>query len=112
MVAVDRRSEQPVAHADPWPICQLHPGLARVAPLLAVEVTGAEEDEELMREKAAWYLRAGAQIVWIALPELHQVVVLTNAGTERYPLGDTLPEHAALPGLTPHVDDLFQQITR
>jgi Uma2 family endonuclease len=88
----------------------LHSGLARVAPILAVEVAGADEDEDRMREKADWYLRAGVRIVWIVLPDAREIVVITGTGMERYHRGETLPEHPALPGLAPRVDEFFYQI--
>jgi hypothetical protein len=41
-------------------------GLRRVAPVLAVEVAGADEgdSEKALREKADWYLGGGIAVVW------------------------------------------------
>jgi Uma2 family endonuclease len=83
----------------------------RVPPILAVEVAGEDEDEQVLRDKAAWYLGAGVQIVWIVLPEPREVVVITGTGEHRCRLGETLPPHPALPDLTPLVDEFFVQIS-
>jgi Uma2 family endonuclease len=39
-------------------------GLRRAPPVLAVEVAGVDDTVELLREKAAWYLAQGTQVVW------------------------------------------------
>lgn len=85
--------------------------LRRVPPLLAVEVAGEDEDEPALRDKAAWYLGAGVQVIWIVLPEQREVVVITGTGEHRCRLGETLAPHSALPDLTPRVDDFFVQIS-
>ena len=83
----------------------------RVPPVLAVEVAGEDEDEPVLRDKAAWYLGAGVQVVWLVLPEQREVVVLTGTGERRCRCAETLPPHPTLPDLTPHVDDFFVQIS-
>ena len=83
----------------------------RVPPVLAVEVAGEDEDEAVLRDKAAWYLGAGVQIVWIVLPEQREVVVITVADEHRCRVGETLTPHPALPGLAPRADDFFVQIS-
>jgi Uma2 family endonuclease len=84
--------------------------LRRRPPLLAVEVAGDDEPEALLREKARWYLDAGAEIVWLVLPESREVVVMTAAGASRFARTDALPEHPALPGLCARVAELFVQL--
>ena len=84
--------------------------LQRVAAVLAVEVAGEDEDEPVLRDKAAWYLGAGVQVVWLVLPERREVVVIMAGGDQRWRLGDTLPFDAALPDLTPRVDEFFVQL--
>lgn len=83
----------------------------RVPPVLAVEVAGEDEDEAVLRDKAAWYLGAGVQVVWIVLPEQREVVVITGSGEQRCRLGEIVPPHPALPDLAPRVDDFFVQIS-
>ena len=83
----------------------------RVPPILAVEVAGEDEDEPALRDKAAWYLGAGVQVVWIVLPEQREVVVITGVGEHRCRLGEILAPHSALPDLTPRVADFFVQIS-
>ena len=89
-------------------------GFRRVPPLLAVEVAGAEEGdtEADLRAKAQWYLRVGVEIVWLVLPEPREVLVITNDGEVRLGLGQRIPPHARVPGLSPLVDELFVQIGR
>jgi Uma2 family endonuclease len=86
------------------------PGYSRVAPVLAVEVAGAEEDEAMLREKARWYLDAGVAVVWIVLPATREVVVITRDGELRRRDGETMPEPPALPDLTPNAGDFFAQL--
>jgi Uma2 family endonuclease len=86
-------------------------GLQRRAPILAVEVAGRYEPEQLLRDKARWYLDAGVQVVWLVFPETRDVLVVTPAGEARFGPGNRLPEHAELSGLIPDVDDLFVQVS-
>jgi Uma2 family endonuclease len=83
----------------------------RVPPILAVEVAGEDEDEMVLRDKAAWYLGAGVPIVWIVLPDAREVLVITPTEQHRRRLGETLPADPALPELTARVDDFFVQIS-
>ena len=87
------------------------PGLRFVPPVLAVEVTGRDESERALRDKARWYLAAGVPIVWLLLAEVREVVVVTEAGASRCRSGERLPPHPLLPGLEPAVDELFVQVS-
>jgi Uma2 family endonuclease len=87
-------------------------GLRRVPPVLAVEVAGKDEPPQLQLDKAAWYLRHGVEVVWVLVPRIRRVIVLTGKGSAELGLGDRLPAHPSLPGLEPLVDDLFNQIRR
>ena len=82
----------------------------RVAPLLAVEVAGEDEDEPVLREKARWYLNVGVKVVWIVLPESRAVVVISGSKERRCRIGESLPPEKVLPGLSPRVDEFFIQI--
>ncbi|MBI1818050.1 MAG: Uma2 family endonuclease [Deltaproteobacteria bacterium] len=86
-------------------------GLRRVPPVLTIEVAGADEAEDLLREKALWYLNAGIEAVWVVLPEPRAVLVITASGEARFHLGDQLPPIPSLPGLTPQVGDFFTQLS-
>ena len=90
---------------------QSSPGFARVAPVLAVEVSGEREGETSLREKARWYLAKGSEVVWLVLAEPTEVIVLTAAGECRCGLDDALPEHPSLPGLAPRVGEFFRNLT-
>jgi len=87
------------------------PGVARVPPLLAVEVGGRDEGEAELRQKARWYLDVGVAVVWILLPKEREVLVVTRAGESRHRMGERLPGDSRLPDLAPLVDDLFAQIS-
>jgi Uma2 family endonuclease len=84
--------------------------LRRAAPILAVEVAGRDETEEVLAEKAAWYLGHGVHAVWVVLPEPREVVVWTAEGAQRVAAAETLPQTPALPGLAPRAAELFVQI--
>lgn len=86
--------------------------LQSVPPVLAAEIAGEDEDEEVLREKADWYLRHGVAIVWVILPETREVLVLRNDGDTRRSRGQRLPEVPQLPGLAPEVERFFVQIDR
>jgi Uma2 family endonuclease len=85
-------------------------GFRRTPPILAVEVAGDDEPEDLLRTKAAWYLAAGVRVVWLVFPTSRSVVVITKSGESRHGSGETLPEQSQLAGLAPNVDELFVQI--
>ena len=85
-------------------------GFAVVPPLLAIEVAGQDDREPYLREKAAWYLARGVEIVWLVLPDTRKVVVLTAGQERRYRIGESLAANVVLPGLTPAVADFFRQL--
>jgi Uma2 family endonuclease len=79
----------------------------KTAPVLAVEVQGEEDTLDALREKAAWYLAHGTATVWLVLPGVNVVLVVTEAGEKRIREKDRLPEPAGLPGLNPPAADIF-----
>lgn len=85
-------------------------GYRRVPPILAIEVAGQQDREELLRQKAEWYLGHGVSVVWLILPERREVIVLEPERETRYGLGQQIAEHVELPGLSPAVDRLFRQL--
>ena len=82
----------------------------RVPPLLAVEVAGREEGEPELRRKASWYLDHGVHVVWVVLPAVREVLVITRDGERCCMAGEALPEHPDLPGLGPVVERFFRQL--
>jgi len=84
--------------------------LPRVAPLLAVEVAGRDEDRDAMLEKARWYLDRGVATVWIIVPRARTVSVVDAAGITDHGYGAVLPEPRGLPELSVRVDALFDQL--
>jgi len=85
-------------------------GFARTPPVLAVEVAGADEPLELLREKARWYLDHGVETVWLIAPQTRAVEVVTAAGVSLIESEGQMPEPASLPGLRPLVADFFRQL--
>lgn len=85
-------------------------GFRQVAPLLAVEVAGQDEGEPELCAKARWYLDHGVAVTWLVLPESREVLVRTAAAEQRFPVGDRLPAHPALPGLCPTVREFFTKL--
>jgi Uma2 family endonuclease len=81
-----------------------------VAPVLAVEVSGTDEEEDVLRLKARWYREHGVAIVWLVLPETREVVVIDESGDQRCAIGEELPPRAELPGLRPAVAAFFSQL--
>ena len=83
----------------------------RVPPLLAVEVAGGDEEPEAMLlDKAGWYLRRGVPVVWIVLPAVREIVVVTARGQSRHGIGERLPGCPALPHLRPRVAECVRQV--
>jgi Uma2 family endonuclease len=86
-------------------------GLRRVPPVLAVEVASDDEPVALLHEKARWYLEGGVAVVWILSPRERSVIVVTPRGESRHEIGEKLPAHPELPGLSAEVAALFVQIS-
>jgi len=73
-------------------------------------VASPDEPEHRLRDKARWYLGAGVRAIWIVLPDSREVVVVTEAGEGRHRVGERIPAHRDLPGLSPEVSELFAQL--
>ncbi len=81
---------------------------AEVAPTLAVEVIGKGQGWKKMTEKAAEYLRMGADRVWIIDPKRKSLHVFTSDQPPReYGVGETIEKDTALPGLVLAVTGIF-----
>ena len=84
------------------------PGYSRAAPVLAVEITGEDEELDVLLTKAEWYLGHGVAIVWIIDPSSRRVTIISRDG--RVEATDRIPESPLLPGLSPLVADFFRQL--
>lgn len=101
------------ADAAVWRRATLGPiagNVARVPPILAVEVEGRDEREPELRAKAEWYLSHRTEVVWIVLWTTREVVVVRPEGESRHGTEDRLPQHPSLPGLEPKVERFFRQL--
>jgi Uma2 family endonuclease len=85
-------------------------GLPRVAPILAVEMAGRDEELEQLATKARWYLQHGVEVVWLLDPATRSARVIIAAGTVEVDGNDAMPAHPSLPGLAPRLADLFRQV--
>jgi Uma2 family endonuclease len=77
---------------------------------LAVEVSGRDEGEPELRNKAAWYLEHGVKVVWLVLTDTRDILVVTSDRETRCRAGERLPAHPELPGLEPAVDRFFAHL--
>lgn len=100
------------ADAAVWRAEQLEPGpgFPRVAPVLAVEVAGRDDDMTALAEKAKWYLAHGVCVVWLLDPRDRRARVLTPTAEQDIERDGRMPEHPELPGLQPGLRELFAQL--
>lgn len=81
------------------------------APTLAVEIKSKSETLDSLLDKAAEYLQAGSQQVWIVQPGRRRVWVLSaDEGEVSYRVGESIPGGDALPGLDLPVAEVFQAL--
>ncbi|MBX3197913.1 MAG: Uma2 family endonuclease [Labilithrix sp.] len=99
------------ADAAVWRASSPTSGYARVPPILAVEVSGADEDVPALLEKARWYLGHGVLLTWIVDPQAHVVHVVSDDGVRVIGETERLSEHPALPGLSVPVANRFRQLS-
>ncbi len=101
------------ADAAVWRRSSLGPrtgGFRRVPPVLAAEVAGLDEDEDVLLKKCGWYLDHGVEVVWLLFPRRRDVLVVTPFARTRVSGARKLPKHASLPGLAPRAAELFRQL--
>jgi len=84
--------------------------LPRVAPILAIEIAGRDEDRAFLGEKAQWYLDHGVEVVWLLYPGERSVQIVDQRGSADIGPGGSIPEDPRLPGLAPALENLFRQI--
>ncbi|MCL2451121.1 MAG: Uma2 family endonuclease [Polyangiaceae bacterium] len=96
------------ADAAVWRESPAGDGFARTAPLLAVEVCGADDTIDRLRQKARWYIAHGVTTVWIVTPATRRV---TSDGESETTPDRAMPEPAGLPGLSPAVSSFFRQLS-
>jgi Uma2 family endonuclease len=98
-----------------WRVADVGPAtqaLRRVPPVLAVEVAGADEDEDALSSKATWYIAHAVTVVWIVWPSLRVVDVVTGKETRRYSRDEQIAPRPELPDLAPQVAQLFAQLDK
>jgi Uma2 family endonuclease len=85
--------------------------IARLPPVLAIEVAGRDDTEQILLDKARWYLDRGVATVWILLPAERAAIAVTPRGETRRTEG-RMPAIGELPDLIVAVSDLFRQVSR
>jgi Uma2 family endonuclease len=75
-----------------------------------VEVASVDDHPDALLDKARWYTTHGVETVWIVLPQLRRVRVVTAAGIAEVDSAERLPEPESLTGLAPFVGDFFRQL--
>jgi len=81
------------------------------APTVAVEVLSPDDRPRDVAHKVETYLAAGSAAVVVVDPPRGEIAVHDSLGTRRLRAGDTLV-HAALPGFTLDVAELFERARR
>jgi Uma2 family endonuclease len=87
---------------------QLPTGFAEVVPDLAVEVVSPNDSYYEVNRKAAEYLAAGAQEVWLVDPDCRHIEARRKGTTRTFQMGDVLTSPELLPGFEMQLADLFK----
>jgi Uma2 family endonuclease len=89
-------------------------GAVKQMPDLAIEIQSPDDSPREMREKAAYYLQNGTEIVWLTYPTSQTVEVCTRSASgsiqfETVGVDGTLSGGNVLPGFTLPLKDIFQR---
>jgi len=84
-------------------------GATLFIPDLVVEIKSPDDTYIAMREKALYYLKNGAGLVWLVFPERHEVEVHTADTVKTLTVDDTLDGGDVLPDFTLPVRALFAE---
>jgi Uma2 family endonuclease len=76
-------------------------------PALAIEIQSPDQSDREMTDKAGYYLKHGAQMVWLLYPDRKLVEVLTPTERRLLTADQTLDGGALLPGFSAEVKALF-----
>jgi Uma2 family endonuclease len=98
------------ADAAVWPQAPAREGFARTPPWLAVEVCGADDTVDGLRQKARWYVAHGVPTVWIVDPSTRSVMIVAGDGARTVAVGQPMPAPSGLPDLSPSVASFFRQL--
>ena len=77
-------------------------------PDLVVEIKSPDESSIGLREKALYYLKNGARLVWLLFPAKRQVEVYTEDAVQTLGIDHQLDGADVLPGFTLPVRDVFE----
>ncbi len=83
-------------------------GSVMFMPDLALEIQSPDDTVKMMREKAAYYLTSGVQLVWLVYPRKHLIEAYSlDADVKILLEGDTLTGGDVLPSFTLSVAEVF-----
>ena len=85
-------------------------GFFETSPVLCVEVASPSNSLPSLRAKADEYLAFGTKVVWLVLPSIRAVEVVTSEGRTLMAFDQTIPPHVALPDLELPVAELFAEL--
>lgn len=85
-------------------------GFFEAPPILCVEVASPSNSLPSLRVKADEYLAFGVKVVWLVLPSIRSVEVVTPEGRTLMAFDQTIPPHADLPDLELPVAELFAEL--
>lgn len=78
-------------------------------PDLVIEIKSPDDVMLKMREKALYYLRNGAQLVWLVFPHKQQIEIYTADEVKVLDLENTLDGGDVLPGFMLPLKDIFTE---
>ncbi len=84
-------------------------GAALYIPDLCIEIQSPDDSLKGMANKAAFYLKNGAKIVWLVYPAKHLIEVLTADSRELLGIDETLDGGQVLPGFKQPVKKVFPE---
>lgn len=85
-------------------------GAALYIPDLCIEIQSPDDSFKKMANKAAFYLKNGAKMVWLVYPAKRLIEVLTADSRELLGIDDTLTGGDVLPGFSVAVKQLFPAV--
>jgi Uma2 family endonuclease len=74
---------------------------------LVIEIKSPDDSRIEMRDKAAYYLKNGARLVWLVFPDKQEIEVHTAESVQTIGADSTLDGSSVLPGFTLAVRDIF-----
>jgi Uma2 family endonuclease len=78
-------------------------------PDLVIEVKSPDDSTTKLREKALYYLKNGARLVWLVFPDRKEIEVYSENAVQTLGLADLLDGGDILPGFSLALKDIFAE---